>query len=275
MNKSIGWLLGGMLILTGCSMPYSYDADGNFYSQVPLAEKYPGTMQKKMQAGHHWNVLAQMEGDRILEALEGDKAPLHVAATIDDKISSTFRESFQDLLTSYLVTKGKVVLIDNRLAKLNGAYTVQYKVHVLRHQGRDYLSPALWNPKVQAVAVTAIGAAAGYGIGKRASTKRIQLHKANHGWNPKRAGVLAGIGTFLGMSFKPVKRPAHMEGRLTRNTKTELLVTTQVHHEDRLLVSNSQLYYLNNGDVVNYIDIPEEVAAPLAPSTGIKVVNVD
>ncbi|MDG2076264.1 MAG: hypothetical protein P8J24_06890, partial [Arenicellales bacterium] len=70
--------------------------------------------------------------------------------------------------------------------------------------------------------------------------------------------------------------PAHVKGRLTRNTETELLVTTQVQHENRLLVSNSQLYYLNNGDAVNYVDIPEEVEAPpLPPSTGIKVVNVE
>ena len=208
-------------------MPYSFDADGNFYSQVPLAEKYPFTLQKKMQAGHHWNVLAQMEGDRILDALEGDKTSLYVDATVDDKISSAFREGFQDLLTSYLVTKGKVVLIDKRLAKLNGAYTVKYKMHVLKHEGKDYAPPAFWVTNVRA--------------------------------------VTAGQQNL----------PDHLYGRLTRNTETELLITTQVHHEDRLLVSNSQLYYLNNGDVVNYIDIPEEVAAPLAPSTGIKVVNVE
>ena len=130
MNKSIGWLLGGMLILTGCSMPYSFDADGNFYSQVPLAEKYPATLQKKMQAGHHWNVLAQMEGDRILDALEGDKTSLYVEGT--DAGSSAFRQGFEDLLTSYLVTKGKVVLVDKRLAKLNGAYIVKYKMQNLQ-----------------------------------------------------------------------------------------------------------------------------------------------
>jgi hypothetical protein len=227
MNKSIGWLLGGMLMLTGCSMPYSFDADGNFYSQVPLAEKYPVTLQKKMQAGHHWNVLAQMEGDRILEALEGDKTSLYVDATVDDQISSAFREGFQDLLTSYLVTKGKVVLIDKRLAKLNGAYTVKYKMHVLKHGGKDYAPPAFWVTNVRA--------------------------------------VTAGQQNL----------PDHLYGRLTRNTETELLITTQVHHEDRLLVSGSRLYYLNNGDVENYSDKPVEMVVPLAPSTGIKVVNVE
>jgi len=227
MNKSIGWLLGGMLILTGCSMPYSFDADGNFYSQVPLAEKYPATLQKKMQAGHHWNVLAQMEGDRILEALEGDKTSLYVDATVDEKISSAFREGFQDLLTSYLVTKGKVVLVDKRLAKLNGAYTVKYKMHVLKHGGKDYAPPAFWVTNVRA--------------------------------------VTAGQQNL----------PDHLYGRLTRNTETELLITTQVHHEDRLLVSGSRLYYLNNGDVENYLDKPVEVAVPLALSTGLKVVNVE
>jgi|TARA_B100000949_G_scaffold167705_1_gene148123 hypothetical protein len=225
MNKSIGWLLGGMLMLTGCSMPYSFDADGNFYSQVPLAEKYPVTLQKKMQAGHHWNVLAQMEGDRILEALEGDKTSLYVDGT--NAGSSAFRQGFQDLLTSYLVTKGKVVLVDKRLAKLNGAYTVKYKMHVLKHGGKDYAPPAFWVTNVRA--------------------------------------VTAGQQNL----------PDHLYGRLTRNTETELLITTQVHHEDRLLVSGSRLYYLNNGDVENYSDKPVEVVVPLAPSTGIKVVNVE
>ena len=213
MNKSIGWLLGGMLILTGCSMPYSFDADGNFYSQVPLAEKYPATLQKKMQAGHHWNVLAQIEGDKTSLYVDGTNAG-----------SSAFRQGFQDLLTSYLVTKGKVVLVDKRLAKLNGAYTVKYKMHVLKHGGKDYAPPAFWVTNVRA--------------------------------------VTAGQQNL----------PDHLYGRLTRNTETELLITTQVHHEDRLLVSNSRLYYLNRGDVGNYLDIPP---VPVVPRTGLKVVNVE
>ncbi|GIT24334.1 MAG: hypothetical protein CM1200mP41_03780 [Gammaproteobacteria bacterium] len=69
--------------------------------------------------------------------------------TAQTLVAVLFEKGFEDLLTSYLVTKGKVVLVDKRLAKLNGAYTVKYKMHVLKHSGKDYAPPAFWVTNVE------------------------------------------------------------------------------------------------------------------------------
>ena len=85
--------------------------------------------QKSMQAVHHWDVLAEQEASRIVEELGATKA----AFFLESEGVGAFGKGFHDLLTGHLVDKGRIVLSDERAAKINDAYRIKYKVQVVSH----------------------------------------------------------------------------------------------------------------------------------------------
>jgi hypothetical protein len=96
---------------------------------VPKLAMYPSTSQKSMQAVHHWDVLAEQEASRIVEELGATKA----AFFLESEGVGAFGKGFHALLTGHLVDKGRVVLSDERAAKINDAYRIKYKVQVVSH----------------------------------------------------------------------------------------------------------------------------------------------
>jgi len=96
---------------------------------VPKYAMYPSTSQKSMQAVHHWDVLAEQEASRIVEELGATK----VAFFLESEGVGAFGKGFHALLTGHLVDKGRIVLSDERAAKINDAYRIKYKVQVVSH----------------------------------------------------------------------------------------------------------------------------------------------
>ena len=96
---------------------------------VPKYAMYPSTSQKSMQAVHHWDVLAEQEASRIVEELGATKA----AFFLESEGVGAFGKGFHALLTGHLVDKGRIVLSDERAAKINDAYRIKYKVQVVSH----------------------------------------------------------------------------------------------------------------------------------------------
>jgi Fe-S cluster biosynthesis and repair protein YggX len=96
---------------------------------VPKLAMYPSTSQKSLQAVHHWDVLAEQEASRIVEELGATKA----AFFLESEGVGAFGKGFHDLLTGHLVDKGRIVLSDERAAKINDAYRIKYKVQVVSH----------------------------------------------------------------------------------------------------------------------------------------------
>jgi hypothetical protein len=96
---------------------------------VPKLAMYPSTSQKSMQAVHHWDVLAEQEASRIVEELGATKA----AFFLESEGVGAFGKGFHALLTGHLVDKGRIVLSDERAAKINDAYRIKYKVQVVSH----------------------------------------------------------------------------------------------------------------------------------------------
>jgi hypothetical protein len=96
---------------------------------VPKLAMYPSTSQKSLQAVHHWDVLAEQEASRIVEELGATKATFF----LESEGVGAFGKGFHALLTGHLVDKGRIVLSDERSAKINDAYRIKYKVQVVSH----------------------------------------------------------------------------------------------------------------------------------------------
>jgi hypothetical protein len=115
------FLLGAAaLSLQGCFYAHT--------SQAPIAQSYPLTEQKKMQAMHHWQVLADFEAKGIVQQLKD--RPLYV---VPGKTGTAFDNTFRELLMSELVQDGATVM-------MNPARTeVSYDVNLVEHKDQGHV----------------------------------------------------------------------------------------------------------------------------------------
>ncbi|MGE4416160.1 MAG: hypothetical protein AB7D26_02795, partial [Marinobacterium sp.] len=114
-------LLGiGSTLLAGCF--------GTHTSQAPIATTYPITEQQKMQAAHHWDVLAQHQADMLIQSDMIKSQPLYIKGA---DTATPFSTAFDNLLTSQLVSKGAYIK-----ASPSQAAEVSYKVQVVEHKDR-------------------------------------------------------------------------------------------------------------------------------------------
>ncbi len=215
-------LIGSVGVLTaGCATNHA---------QVPHATTYPATTQQKMQAGHHWDVLAGIEAEKIMGSLPEGILPLVINKSTSN--NSIFAEAYYDLLQSQLVEKGATVLDhDSRLAT-----HLSYDIKVLTHKDRGYTAPIAGTYTMAAGSVAAVGAIAA---------------SSNAGW----AVVPVAVGADL------------FSGSYATPEPTEVLITTKMTRDGHYLMSDSRIYYINDGDTNNYR------ATPRKPSMTFKVVN--
>ncbi len=104
----------------------------------PQPETYPFTTQQKMQAAHHWDVLAndvanQVNNELIRRGyLETPVYVNHICAESEDctRAAFPFDEAFNDLLTTQLVNFGVPTLAKND----DSGLVVNYKVQVVYHR---------------------------------------------------------------------------------------------------------------------------------------------
>jgi hypothetical protein len=169
-----------------------------------------------MQAGHHWDVLASYEAANIL-ASTNKSASIYLKETNEN--SSSFSTAFHDLLTSQLVQNGATVVTKPYPKSI----TVSYKTQVLEHNDRGYLAP---KPGYYTVL------ASGLWLVSQAATN----------WSHSGAAVIAPIA--IGADL--------FSGSWASKSPTELLVTTQAHKHNQILMSHSSIYYLSPGDSGNY-----------------------
>lgn len=183
-------------------------------SQVPLTTTYPISEQQKMQAAHHWDVLAQHEASLMAQSVPVIRNPLY----IDEAAQETpFGRGFSALLTSQLLQQGA----DLRTLP-DGAATIRYQVEVLQHKDQDRVrkAPGTWTALTASVAVAAL---------------------AIEKWNaPEILLAPAAVGADL------------YSGNKTDRTRMEVIITTQIVRGNRILHSSSNIYYINGGDKNHY-----------------------
>ncbi|SMR77850.1 hypothetical protein [Marinobacterium sediminicola] len=206
MLRKVCLLSIGSTLLAGCF--------GTHTSQAPIATTYPISEQQKMQAAHHWDVLAQHQADLLTQNERLKNQPLFIKSPDQ---TTPFSRAFDTLLTSQLVAKGAYVKTSPTQAAL-----VSYKVQVVEHKDRGYI-------RAPEGAMTALAA----GIA-------VATIPYNNWAEPALALIPAAAATDL------------FSGSWTSETDQEVVITTQVTMADQVVYSNSNIYYINPGDNGHY-----------------------
>ncbi|WP_409523412.1 hypothetical protein [Nitrincola sp. MINF-07-Sa-05] len=202
------------LCIIGVSAAFLSGCFNLHQSQAPIAKTYPISHQQKMQAAHHWDVLAEHQAQLLMESdfLSGKAFYIH-----HESNASPFSQGFDSLLTSQLVNSGAHV----RTEPMNTAL-INYKVQVVRHKDRGYI-------RAPEGAWTALTASVGFAA------------MAYNTWSEPALALI------------PFAAAADLwSGDWTSETSSEVIITTQVTEHGRVLYSASNIYYINPGDSDHY-----------------------
>lgn len=207
---------------------------------VPRADNYPATGQKKARAVHHWDVLADDVAARVAEKTaawpEGGQ-PIHV--TVAD--NSSFNQGFLKLLRVRLLNKGVA------LSTGPSALELEVQTQLVQHQAgvpSNLPIPTPW---------TLLGS--GVGVWRDWET-----HYSDRVLLP---GVATAIGLGAGLAMDLAQR--HTQGAAAGGpTRTEVLITTTLKTQDRYLAGSADMYYIERADAALYQpELPPAAPAPL------------
>jgi hypothetical protein len=192
-------------------------------SRIPEPAGFEYTSQSKMQAAHHWNVLAMDVANQINKELIKDdllNTAVYVKKTCgkDDapckpNETSQFDEGFHDLLVTQLVRYGVPTSTQPEL----GAITVNYKVQTVYHQAdrKRTLAPGV---------LTALGT--GVAVLRNAPTEVL---------------IIAAAGAL------DLANAAYVQ-----NGHYEIIITTSMVNMKKYLFRTSSIYYINDEDFWHY-----------------------
>ena len=195
-------------------------------ARIPEPIDYQHSVQRKMQAAYHWEILAKDVATRINNELvkrEYFDTPLYVKPTCGDEDTpcsqqetSPFNEAFRDLLITDLVNAG----IPTKRTPDEKSLIVNYKVQIVRHNATRFrtLQPGL---------ITSLTAAV------------LVLRNA-----PEDLLILAGSGLV-----------DYANQNLVANGKHEVIITTSVTQNGTYLYRGSDIYYINDSDYTHYMEI--------------------
>ncbi|QJQ97135.1 hypothetical protein HIO72_11630 [Halomonas sp. PA5] len=212
--------------MSACSLIVAALLGGCTYnaSQAPVATTYPYSEQQRMQAAHHWEVLAQYEVERMMRRERLRNLPLYV---VGDNDSREFQRNYRTLLTSHLVSRGAQVAT---VPGLGGE--VHVDVNVIRHRDRGFVRPRHGS-------ITTLAA------GVRVAAFTLEQ------WSDPTLTLL------------PLAVAADVfSGGWTHTGNEEVVITTQVINNQQILYSSSHIYYINAGDIGHYMVPPAPPAPP-------------
>ena len=194
-------------VVAGCATPYS---------EAPLATNFPTSKQPKLQAGAHWNVIANDVAQQLTASLKAK--PALPALYVNQATSKTeFDRAFANQLISALVAEGFVVQKTPA-----GAVVVDIDTQAVRFAAN--------RPQYRyAGAATALTA----GV--------WALHQAN----PVGIATAAIVGADAYLWFSA-------EFATGATPQMEILITTSVSDGRQYLARNTSVYYVADADAVLY-----------------------
>lgn len=198
----------------------------NSCSRIPQPASYAYSEQQKMQAAHHWDVLASDVANQINNQLVMsdyvDRAVYVKTTCGSDAIpcergeTTQFNEGFRDLLITRLVNFGVPTSFEKKVADIE----VNYKVQVVYHASKRYtIAPGTLT------ALTAV-----VSVFRHAPTSLQAL------------AVAAGLD--IANSASPV------------NGHYEVIITTSMVTDEKYLFRTSDIYYINDPDFWHYQNAP-------------------
>jgi hypothetical protein len=223
-----GKVITGALIaisLAGCSINQS---------QVPLATTYEYSTQQKMQAAHHWDVLAEDIAMRLKSQLSNLNNPISVIPSNN----SPFQSAFEDLLITQLVNQG-LDIRESDTSRLK----LKFDTQVVSHSDRGYIRPQKGAHTTLAMIATGVWAAVNIADNSAAAADALI------------AGSVIGTGVALDATA----------GNIVSISNKEVIINVSLMDGDRYLMRKSGIYYINEPDDGHY-------ASPLA-SKRLKVVS--
>jgi len=189
-------------------------------SQVPIATTYEMTFQQKMQAAHHWQVLAEDIVEQVALRGEAHQGPIVIER---EGPPTTFAIAFDDMLVTAFVERGFVV----RAVPDAESVVLRYKTQVISHNSDAFVRPP---PGTFAVLTAGVLAVRQVAIGDWGSSGAI-------------AGLaVAAAGAEL------------VSGSITETTRTEIIVTTSLLRGETYIARFTDIYYLPDDDVALYAD---------------------
>jgi hypothetical protein len=212
---------------------------------VPRADNYPATGQKKARAVHHWDVLAGDVAGRVAEKIaswpEGEY-PIHV--TVAD--NSGFNRGFLKLLKVHLLNRGVSV------SAVPTAVELEVQTQLVQHE----------SGLPRSFPVPMAGTIVGTGVGV---WRDWAVHYSDRTLLPGVATAL-GVGAGVALDMAQLYTQGAAAGGPTR---TEVLITTTLKTPDRLLTGTADMYYIEREDAVLY-----QPPAPVAPPAPVKTWRV-
>lgn len=192
-------------------------------ARIPESVGFEYSKQQKLQAAHHWNVFAVDIANEINnELIQNDylDTPVFVRETCGDENrtcdplqTTTFNETFRDLLITHLVKLGVPTISTNS----KEAIIINYKAQPVYHHAKRWrtLKPGM---------LTAL--TAGVMVIKNAPAEFIAIATA---------GAIDGLNAGY-----------------SSTSNFEVIITTSMITKENYLYRNSNIYYINDADSWHY-----------------------
>ncbi len=203
-------------------------------TQVPIPSTYPVSKQYKIQAVHHWDILAEDVAKQIREVLiikNITNKPVFVQSDCgstkepcSSHNGSPFGQAFHDLLITQLVNNNVAVVTDERYALI-----LSSKVQVVYHRANRDL------PKTGAWAFL--------------TAEIFVIREAILYWNIP-ANIAAVSGSILAHSAIEDSTDSSIFSK--KLPHSEIIVTTSIIKDKTYLMRKSDIYYINDADFWNY-----------------------
>jgi len=210
--SALAALLLCLITIQGCQ----HAAQGNPTANYPIGEQFPQIYQKNLQASAHWRLIAHNEAQLLVDRF--DEVPALQLSAPQQPGQSTFTNAYHDFLAEGLLNEGALVYESGQ------DFRVDYDIEVVEFSGRSQLNlpPGFFSASALSVYIIA--------------------HALETWSNPVALLVPAAIGADF-YSFMNAD---------SDTPDTEIILTTRVRGESRLLYSHSSIYYLRTSDVGLY-----------------------
>jgi hypothetical protein len=191
-------------------------------SHIPQPAPYAFSEQQKMQATHHWDILASDVANQINNQLitrDYIDSSVYIQSTCgsdstpcDQNETTQFNEAFRDLLITRLVSFG----VPTSAEKKKNDIEVLYKVQVVYHASTRYaLAPGT---------LTAL-------------TTAISVFRNT-------SGIAQSLALAAGIDIAYATSPGHGH--------YEIIITTSMVTDEKYLFRTSDIYYINDPDFWQY-----------------------
>ena len=204
--------LMGLILVAGCQ----HHSQGNRTADYPIGEQFPQIYQKSLQASAHWRLIAHNEAQLLVTRFE-ELPPLQLDEP-GDRDDSVFLRSYHDFLAEGLLNEGAL------LYESGQEMHVEYDIEIVEFSDRHQLNlpPGL--------------------ISASALSVYIIAHAVEAWSNPAALLIPAAVGAdFYNYMNADSETP-----------DTEIILTTRVLGDARLVYSHSSVYYLRTADTGLY-----------------------